>query len=153
MTTYAGAEEWVPHDGGMRKVRATLGNCRGCDLWEDAEQAPPGEGPGRRRMRIVGETPGDHEDKQGHVFVGPAGRLLDRALADAGIDRKGVYMTNAVKHFKWKPAAKRGLPQKPSASEFGACKPWLWSEIEVIQPEIVVCLGATAAQSLMGKDF
>jgi len=127
--------------------------CKGCDLYKLGTQTVFGEGPTSTPVMMVGEQPGDEEDKQGHVFVGPAGRLLNRALEEAGVDRKSVYLTNAVKHFKWKPAGKRRLHQKPSASEVAACKPWLWSEIEVIKPEIIVCLGATAAQALMGNAF
>ena len=153
MTTYAGAEEWVPHDGGMRKLRASLGNCRGCDLWEDAEQAVPGEGPVRARMMIVGETPGDHEDKEGHVFVGPAGRLLDRALAEAGIDRSEIYLTNAVKHFRFERDGKRRIHKTPSAGHITACHPWLARELEIVKPALVVIMGAVAARSLIGPSF
>jgi len=128
-------------------------DCRGCELYKLGTQTVFGEGSTSTPIMMVGEQPGDEEDKQGHVFVGPAGRLLNRALEEAGIDRKSIYLTNAVKHFKWKPAGKRRLHQKPSAGEVGACKPWLWSEIEVVQPNIIVCLGATAAQALMGNDF
>ena len=127
--------------------------CRGCDLYKLGTQTVFGEGPRDARIMMVGEQPGDEEDIKGHPFVGPAGRLLDKALVEAGIDRETVYMTNAVKHFKWKPAGKRRLHQKPNASEVAACKPWLYGELEVIHPEIVVCLGATAAQSLLGADF
>ena len=112
-----------------------------------------GEGPRDARVMMVGEQPGNEEDLQGHPFVGPAGRLLDKALVEAGIDREIVYLTNAVKHFKWKPAGKRRLHQKPAASEVAACKPWLNGEIEVVHPEIIVCLGATAAQSMLGGSF
>jgi uracil-DNA glycosylase len=118
-------------------LREAAEHCKGCDLYRLGTQTVFGEGPVSTPVMMVGEQPGDEEDKQGHPFVGPAGRLLDKALADAGIDRSGVYMTNAVKHFKWKPAGKRRLHQKPNAGEIGACKPWLWSEIEVIRPDII----------------
>jgi uracil-DNA glycosylase family protein len=127
--------------------------CKGCDLYKLGTQTVFGEGPRDARVMMIGEQPGNDEDLEGHPFVGPAGKLLDRALADAGIDRKTVYLTNAVKHFKWKPAGKRRLHQKPNASEIAACKPWLYGELEVIHPEIVVCLGATAAQALLGREF
>jgi DNA polymerase len=148
-----GAEEWVPHDGGMRKVRAELPDCRGCELWEDAEQVVPGEGPVRARMMLVGETPGDHEDKEGHVFVGPAGRLLDKALVEAGIERSDVYLTNAVKHFRFEREGKRRIHKTPAASHILACSPWLRRELEIVKPELVVVMGAVAARSLLGASF
>jgi len=147
------ALNYFPAEIYYHALRDAAAGCKGCELYKLGTQTVFGEGPTSTPVMMVGEQPGDEEDKQGHVFVGPAGRLLNRALEDAGIDRKSVYMTNAVKHFKWKPAGKRRLHQKPSASEVGACKPWLWSEIEVVQPRAIVCLGATAAQALMGNDF
>ncbi|MET9311929.1 UdgX family uracil-DNA binding protein [Kribbella sp. NPDC003505] len=153
MTKYPGAQEWVPHDGGMRKVRAALGDCRGCDLWEDAEQAVPGEGPVRARMMLVGETPGDHEDKEGHVFVGPAGHLLDKALVEAGIDRSTVYLTNAVKHFRFERQGKRRIHKTPAASQITACHPWLRRELEIVKPSLVVVMGSVAAKALLGSTF
>jgi uracil-DNA glycosylase family protein len=147
------ALNYFPAEINYPSLREAAHTCRGCDLYKLGTQTVFGEGPTSTPVMMVGEQPGDEEDKQGHPFVGPAGRLLDRALDDAGIDRRGVYMTNAVKHFKWKPAGKRRLHQKPNAGEIAACKPWLWSEIEVVRPEIIVCLGATAAQALMGNDF
>lgn len=153
MSKEAGAEKWVPHDGGMRKVRATLGDCRGCELWEDAERAVAGEGPVRSRMMLVGETPGDHEDKEGHVFVGPAGRLLDRALDEAGIKRSDIYLTNAVKHFRFEREGKRRIHKTPSAGQITACHPWLARELEIVKPALVVIMGAVAARSLMGPSF
>ncbi|WP_328999593.1 UdgX family uracil-DNA binding protein [Kribbella sp. NBC_00709] len=153
MSEYAGAEEWVPHEGGMRKVRAVLADCRGCDLWEDAERAVAGEGPVRSRLVLVGETPGDHEDKEGHVFVGPAGRLLDRALEAAGIDRSDVYLTNAVKHFRFELDGKRRIHKTPSAGQITACHPWLARELEIVKPDLVVIMGAVAARALMGPGF
>ena len=153
MTKYPGAQEWVPRDGWMRKVRAVLGDCRGCDLWEDAEQAVPGEGPVRARMMLVGETPGDHEDKEGHVFVGPAGHLLDKALVGAGIDRSAVYLTNAVKHFRFERQGKRRIHKTPAASQITACHPWLRRELEIVKPSLVVVMGSVAAKALLGSTF
>lgn len=153
MTEYAGAERWVPQDGGMRKVRATLADCRGCELWEDAGQVVPGEGPVRARMMLVGETPGDHEDKAGHVFVGPAGHLLDKALVEAGIERSEVYLTNAVKHFRFERQGKRRIHKTPSAGQIVACSPWLQRELAIVKPALVVILGAVAARSLLGPGF
>lgn len=127
--------------------------CRACHLWERGTQTVFGEGPPDARLVLVGEQPGDEEDKVGEPFVGPAGRLLDRVLADAGIDRHRVYVTNAVKHFKWVPQGKRRLHQKPNAREIAACRPWLEAELAVIRPKLVVALGATAAQTLMGSAF
>jgi len=147
------AADFFPEKINFESLRAAAETCEGCDLYKLATQTVFGEGPKHPKIILVGEQPGDEEDKQGHPFVGPAGRLLDQALEEAGIDRSRVYTTNAVKHFKWKPAGKRRLHQKPSASEVEACRPWLMGEIETIQPEIIVCLGATAAQSLLGKDF
>ncbi|MBV9243054.1 MAG: UdgX family uracil-DNA binding protein, partial [Acidobacteria bacterium] len=147
------ALNYFPSDINYADLKDAAAGCRGCDLYKIATQTVFGEGPVSTPVMMVGEQPGDEEDKQAHVFVGPAGRLLDRALGDAGIDRTSVYLTNVVKHFKWRPAGKRRLHQKPNAGEIGACKPWLWAEIEVIRPEIVVALGATAAQTLMGNGF
>lgn len=147
------AEEWVPHDGGMRKLRARLPDCRGCDLWEDAEQAVAGEGPVRARMMMVGETPGDHEDKEGHVFVGPAGHLLDKALVEAGIERSEVYLTNAVKHFRFERQGKRRIHKTPAAGQIKACHPWLQRELQIVKPSLVVVLGSVAAKALLGSTF
>ncbi|HEY4568147.1 MAG TPA: UdgX family uracil-DNA binding protein [Kribbella sp.] len=153
MSAYAGAEGWVPHDGGMRKVQAALPDCRGCDLWEEATQVVPGEGPVRARMMLVGETPGDHEDQEGHVFVGPAGRLLDKALAEAGIDRSQVYLTNAVKHFRFERQGKRRIHKTPGAAHITACHPWLNRELEIVKPTLVVVMGSVAARTLLGPAF
>ncbi|TWD81457.1 DNA polymerase [Kribbella amoyensis] len=153
MTKYAGAREWIPESGGMRAVRTALPTCRGCDLWEDAEQVVPGEGPVRARMMLVGEQPGDVEDKAGHVFVGPAGRLLDKALEAAGIERKDVFLTNAVKHFRFEPRGKRRIHKTPSTGQIVACSPWLDAERAIVRPELVVVLGAVAARTLLGPDF
>jgi uracil-DNA glycosylase len=127
--------------------------CRDCPLWEHATQTVFGEGSPRAEVMLVGEQPGDQEDLQGHPFVGPAGQLLDRALAEAGVDRKLVYVTNAVKHFKWTPRGKRRLHGKPNSREIFACRPWLEAELEAVKPEILVLMGATAAQSLLGVQF
>ena len=151
--SFDGATRWVPADGGMRKVRSALPDCRGCDLYQDAEQVVAGEGPVRARMLLVGETPGDHEDKEGHVFVGPAGRLLDKALAEAGIDRSQVYLTNAVKHFRFERQGKRRIHKTPAVGHIVACHPWLDRELEIVKPKLVVILGAVAARSLLGTGF
>jgi DNA polymerase len=137
----------------LEELRGAAAGCRNCDLWRDATQTVFGEGPANARMMLVGEQPGDQEDRAGHPFVGPAGRLLDDALAEAGIDRDGVYVTNAVKHFKWKARGKRRIHDKPSWGEVGACRPWLDGELETVRPEVLVLLGATAAQALLGRAF
>ena len=129
--------------------------CRACDLWKNATQTVFGEGADRATVVFVGEQPGDKEDLAGHPFVGPAGKLLDEALLEAGVDRRKVYITNAVKHFKWEPATRgnRRIHKKPRASEIAACRPWLETELAIVKPEILVCLGATAAQSVLGPGF
>lgn len=127
--------------------------CKACDLHKSGTQTVFGEGARDARVMFVGEQPGDREDIEGKPFVGPAGRLLDEALVAAGIDRRQVYITNAVKHFKWKPAGKRRLHQKPNAAEINACRPWLTAEIEVVRPDVLVLLGATAAQAMLGREF
>ncbi|HET8777037.1 MAG TPA: UdgX family uracil-DNA binding protein, partial [Candidatus Limnocylindria bacterium] len=129
--------------------------CRACDLWARATQTVFGDGPASARLLVVGEQPGDSEDIQGAPFVGSSGRLLDRALVDAGIDRDEVYVTNVVKHFKWRraPSGKKRIHQKPDNVEVEACRPWLEAEVSRIRPELIVCLGATAAQALLGKSF
>jgi DNA polymerase len=127
--------------------------CRNCELWRDATQTVFGEGRPDAPMMLVGEQPGDQEDRAGRPFVGPAGRLLDEALAEAGIDRDAVYVTNAVKHFKWKTRGKRRIHQKPTWGEVAACRPWLDGELEAVRPDVLVLLGATAAQSLLGRTF
>jgi uracil-DNA glycosylase family protein len=135
---------------GLRKEAA---GCRNCPLWEHATQTVFGEGRARAALMLVGEQPGDQEDKQGHPFVGPAGHVLDRALDAAGIDRTGLYVTNAVKHFKWEPRGKRRIHQRPNTGEIKACHPWLEGEIAAVKPELVVAMGAVAAQSLLGPSF
>jgi len=137
----------------LDQVAAAAERCTACPLYRKATQTVFGEGPVTARVMFVGEQPGDKEDVAGRPFVGPAGRLLDDALADAGIDRSDAYVTNAVKHFKWRPAGKVRLHQKPSAGEAGACRPWLIAEIERVDPRVVVLLGATAARSMLGPDF
>jgi DNA polymerase len=134
-------------------LRAAAERCRACDLWRPGTQTVFGEGPERPRILLVGEQPGDQEDRAGRPFVGPAGRLLDAALERAGIDRRAVWVTNAVKHFKWKERGKRRIHEKPSPNEVRACRPWLLAEIAVSRPDVVVCLGATAAQALLGPQF
>src|SRR3954471_21251654 len=137
----------------LTRVRDEARGCRACDLYKYATQTVFGEGPARATLMLVGEQPGDAEDLSGHPFVGPAGKLLDRALADAGIDRATVYLTNPVKHFKWERRGKRRIHKKPRASEIAACRPWLDIEIALVKPRIIVCLGATAAQALLGAQF
>ena len=146
--------------GGLKEIADTLPqiaqqarNCRNCDLWQNATQTVFGEGGSRARIMLIGEQPGNDEDEQGHPFVGPAGRLMDRLLEQAGIDRKKVYVTNAVKHFKWEPRGKRRIHKKPGAREIEACRPWLEAEIDALQPAAIVCLGATAAQAVLGRQF
>ena len=147
------AAHYIPLNPTIRRMESASKTCRGCDLWKNATQTVFGEGAPKARMMFVGEQPGDQEDLQGHPFVGPAGRILDRALSEAGISRDEVYVTNAVKHFKSEPRGKRRIHKKPSAGEVEACRPWLEAEIRAVRPEIVVCLGATAAQSLLGRGF
>lgn len=144
----------IPERPTLPKLREAARDCKACDLWERGTQTVFGEGGGPRpRVMLVGEQPGDVEDRQGHPFVGPAGRLLDKALAEVGIDRQLVYVTNVVKHFKWVAVGKRRIHQKPNAREIAACRPWLEAEMSVIRPSVIVCLGATAAQALLGKAF
>ena len=152
------AERWtaapfVPAQRNLKVLRDAARGCRGCPLWKVGTQTVFGEGPARARVVMVGEQPGDREDLAGRPFVGPAGKLLDEALVSAGLSRADVYVTNAVKHFKWEPAGKRRLHKKPSAREVAACRPWLDAELETLKPEVVVALGATAAQGLAGTDF
>jgi uracil-DNA glycosylase family protein len=137
----------------LRELREEAAGCRACPLWQTGTQTVFGEGTARARVLLVGEQPGDQEDREGRPFVGPAGRLLDEALERAGIDRSAAYVTNAVKHFKWEARGKRRIHAKPSWSEIAACRPWLESELAVVKPAVLVCLGATAAQSLLGKQF
>ena len=141
----------VPAEHDLNALRAAAAQCRACPLWRSATCTVFGEGPAHAKIVIVGEQPGDQEDRRGQPFVGPAGQLLDRALVAAGVDRSAVYLTNAVKHFKWEPRGKRRLHQRPSAREVAACRPWLEAELATLRPELIVCLGATAAQSVLGR--
>jgi uracil-DNA glycosylase len=147
------ATPWVPERPTLPRLREAVEGCRGCELWRSATQAVFGEGRARAPVLLVGEQPGDQEDLEGSPFVGPAGRVLDEALAEAGIDRDATYVTNAVKHFKWEARGKRRIHAKPTWSETVACRPWLEAELAVVKPRVLVCLGATAAQSLLGKQF
>jgi uracil-DNA glycosylase len=143
----------IPDRPTLTSVREASKSCQACDLYKRGTQTVFGEGARKAGLMFVGEQPGDQEDLAGEPFVGPAGKLLDKALAEAGIDRAAVYVTNVVKHFKWEPRGKRRIHKKPSASEVAACRPWLDTEIELVKPRALVCLGATAAQSLLGKQF
>ena len=147
------AVDYLPERKALPALREAVQGCRGCDLYRNATQAVFGEGARRAEVLFVGEQPGDKEDIAGRPFVGPAGQLFDKALEEAGIDRTQTYVTNAVKHFKWKARGKRRIHQKPNWSEVTACRPWLEAELEVVGPRVVVCLGATSAQSLLGRDF
>jgi uracil-DNA glycosylase len=153
------AAAFVPASHALPVLEKAVQNCRGCDLYRNATQAVFGEmdasgsSKSRAAMMLIGEQPGDKEDREGRPFVGPAGKLLDRCLEEAGVDRKAVYVTNAVKHFKWEPRGKLRLHKKPSITEIHACRPWLDAELDAVQPQLIVCLGATAAQSLLGAKF
>jgi uracil-DNA glycosylase len=147
------ADDYLPERLTLESLREAAKVCHGCDLWRNAAQTVFGEGPSDAQMMFVGEQPGDQEDKAGRPFVGPAGRIFDQALEQVGIDRSSVYVTNAVKHFKWQPRGKRRIHQKPNAAELAACRPWLDAELTVVQPRVLVCLGATAAQALLGRAF
>jgi len=142
----AGSTAWL-------RLRAKAKHCTACPLYKLGTKTVFGEGPVPARIMLIGEQPGDQEDLAGRPFVGPAGHLLDRALTEAGLDRAQLYVTNAVKHFKWKPVGKRRLHEKPNGREILACKSWLEAELDLVHPEMVVALGATAAQALMGRDF
>jgi len=143
----------IPPRPTLKKLRESAAGCRACPLWKTGTQTVFGEGSPRSRVMFVGEQPGDQEDKAGAPFVGPAGKLLDRALEEAGIDRSLAYVTNVVKHFKWKAQGKRRIHQKPNWSEVAACIPWLEAELAVVKPQVLTCLGATAAQALLGRQF
>ena len=147
------AEDFFPVKKSLSAFRRAAADCRACDLWRRGTQTVFGEGPRRAEVFLVGEQPGNEEDLSGEPFVGPAGRLLDEALAEAGIDRAGTYVTNIVKHFKWEPRGKRRIHKKPNTSEIAACRPWLEAEIALVKPKVIVCLGATAAQALLGPQF
>jgi len=143
----------IPENRTLPNLREAAANCRACDLYKTGTQTVFGEGSPRSEVMMVGEQPGHYEDLEGRPFVGPAGRILDQALEAAGIDRNQVYVTNVVKHFKWIAAGKRRIHAKPNAREIAACRPWLEAEIAAVKPKVVVCLGATAAQALLGKNF
>ena len=143
----------IPDRPTLKGVREAAKGCEACDLYKRGTQTVFGEGASKAELMLIGEQPGDQEDLAGHPFVGPAGRLLDKALADAGIDRAKVYVTNVVKHFKWEPRGKRRIHKKPNAGEIAACRPWLDTEIQLVKPRAIVCLGATAAQALLGRQF
>jgi uracil-DNA glycosylase len=147
------ASDLIPPRPTLANVRDAARDCRACHLWKIGTQTVFGEGSPKARLMFVGEQPGDAEDLAGHPFVGPAGKLLDRALEEAGIARDTVYVTNVVKHFKWEPRGKRRIHKKPNAAEIAACHPWLDTEIELVKPRVLVCLGATAAQALLGRQF
>jgi uracil-DNA glycosylase family protein len=143
----------IPERPSLKALREAAAGCQACPLWENATQTVFGEGSARADVVFVGEQPGDREDVEGRPFVGPAGQLFDQALEEAGIDRSKVYVTNVVKHFKWKPQGKRRIHQKPNWREIAACRPWLDAEVKLLKPRVLVCLGATAAQALLGRDF
>jgi uracil-DNA glycosylase family protein len=143
----------IPVRATLAQLRRIAAGCTACPLYRNATQTVFGEGPADAALMLVGETPGNQEDLAGRPFVGPAGKLLDRCLAEAGIDRQETYVTNVVKHFKWEPRGKRRIHKKPNAMEIRACKPWLEAEIERVAPQVLVCLGATAAQALLGPRF
>jgi uracil-DNA glycosylase len=147
------AADYLPERLTLESLREAAAVCHGCPLWRTGTQTVFGAGAREAAVMLVGEQPGDQEDQQGAPFVGPAGRLLDEGLEQAGIDRSTAYVTNVVKHFKWQPRGKRRIHQKPSWTEIAACRPWLDAELEVVQPEVLVCLGATAAQALLGRQF
>jgi uracil-DNA glycosylase len=148
------AAPWVPDHGGLTALREAARDCRGCDLWRKATQTVFGEGPAHPDLVLVGEQPGDKEDLAGHPFVGPAGRVLDEALAAVGIERGRAYVTNAVKHFKWeRGSGQRRIHAKPNQLEILACRPWIEAELTVLRPKVLVCLGSTAAQALLGRAF
>jgi uracil-DNA glycosylase len=147
------AANFLPKELSLPALREAAAGCKGCHLWKLGTQTVFGEGPESAGVMFVGEQPGDQEDRAGKPFVGPAGRLLNKALAEAGIDRSATYMTNAVKHFKWQERGKRRIHQKPTWAEITACRPWLEAELAVVHPRVLVLLGATAAQSLLGREF
>jgi uracil-DNA glycosylase len=147
------AADFLPEQLSLSALREAAAGCKGCHLWQVGTQTVFGEGAGKAQVMFVGEQPGDQEDRAGKPFVGPAGRLLDEALVAAGIDRSTTYVTNAVKHFKWQARGKRRIHQKPNWTEMSACRPWLEAEIAAVKPRVLVLLGATAAQSLLGRQF
>ena len=150
-------ENWrpapVPETSSLKELAEAAKKCTACHLYRRATQTVFGEGPKHATILLIGEQPGDYEDVAGKPFVGPAGKIMDRALEEAGIDRKDVYVTNAVKHFKWEPRGKRRIHQKPNSREIAACKPWLEAELRLVKPKLVICLGATAGQAIFGPSF
>jgi uracil-DNA glycosylase len=149
----ATAAPLIPPRPSVKKLQSAAAECRACHLWKRATQTVFGEGKQSSLIMLIGEQPGDREDLAGKPFVGPAGALLDRALEEAGIDRNRVYVTNVVKHFKWEPRGKRRIHKKPNAVEITACRPWLDAEIAVVRPRAIICLGSTAAQAVIGREF
>lgn len=147
------AKDFFPDRKSIKAFREAAADCQACDLWERGTQTVFGEGARQAEVIFVGEQPGNEEDLSGKPFVGPAGRLLDDALIEAGIDRTQTYVTNVVKHFKWEPRGKRRIHKKPNATEIAACRPWVEAEIGLVKPKVIVCLGATAAQALLGPQF
>lgn len=151
--SHPGAAAFVPTRPTLPKLRAAAISCEGCDLFRNATQVVFGLGPKHAQIMFVGEQPGNDEDLKGLPFVGPAGRIFDRALEEAGIERASTYVTNAVKHFKWEPRGKKRIHKRPNSYEVSACRPWLDAELKAVQPQALMCLGATAAQALLGKTF
>jgi len=147
------AAQYIPSRATLNQLREISRGCQACDLYKLGTQTVFGEGSSHARVILVGEQPGDKEDLSGHPFVGPAGRILDKALAEAGIDRSETYVTNIVKHFKWEPRGKRRIHKKPNSVEITACRPWFDAEVRQLQPDVIICLGATAAQAILGKSF
>ena len=143
----------VPQRPTLPKLREAAAGCKACDLWKTGTQTVFGQGARQAEVMFVGEQPGNDEDLEGRPFVGPAGKLMDKAMEEAGIDRSLAYVTNVVKHFKWEPRGKRRIHQKPNWGEIAACRPWLDAELDVVKPRVIVCLGATAAQALLGRQF
>jgi uracil-DNA glycosylase family protein len=146
-----GADRWVPDTARIARLREAVQGCRGCELWQNATQAVFGDGAGKARILLVGEQPGDREDLAGEPFVGPAGQVLDEALERAGIRREDVYVTNAVKHFRFEQRGKRRIHEKPGIAHIDACRPWLEAEMRAVDPRVVVCLGATAGRAVLGR--
>ncbi len=153
MPSKGSAEDLIPPRATLSLLKTVAADCKACDLWKKGTQTVFGEGARRSNVMFVGEQPGNEEDLTGKPFVGPAGKLFDNALEEAGIDRKQTYVTNVVKHFKWEPRGKRRIHKKPNAVEISACRPWLEAEIALIKPDVIVALGATAAQALLGPQF
>jgi DNA polymerase len=145
------ADRLMPERKTLKSLREAAAGCKACPLWESGTQTVFGEGLKRSRLMLIGEQPGDREDREGHPFVGPAGRILDKALESAGVERGDAYVTNVVKHFKWTPKGKRRIHQTPKAEEIQACAPWLEAEMEVVDPEVLICMGATAVRAVIGS--